>query len=170
MKISAQEEYGLRCLLRLASAEPESMTLPEISAMEGLSVPYVAKLMAALRDGEIEEDEFVVGSISVKYRSLNGPFGEGTMQLTLFGDYIDGVMWARWQEQRPDTRAVLEFDYEWSTSDPAHRLVEISILNPEDLIDPSDYLPTNGQIEMSKQHERFLRRRLSQFYWLKEHN
>ena len=50
MKISAQEEYGSRCLLRLASAEPESMTLPEISAMEGLSVPYVAKLMAALRD------------------------------------------------------------------------------------------------------------------------
>ncbi len=50
MKITAQEEYGLRCLLRLASAEPESLTLPEISAAEGLSVPYVAKLMAALRD------------------------------------------------------------------------------------------------------------------------
>ena len=50
MKITAQEEYGLRCLLRLASAEPESLTLPEISASEGLSVPYVGKLMAALRE------------------------------------------------------------------------------------------------------------------------
>jgi Rrf2 family iron-sulfur cluster assembly transcriptional regulator len=50
MKITAQEEYGLRCLLRLASADSESLTLPEISAAEGLSVPYVAKLMAVLRD------------------------------------------------------------------------------------------------------------------------
>ncbi len=49
MKITAQEEYGLRCLLRLAKAESGSITLPEVAAAEGLSVPYVAKLMGVLR-------------------------------------------------------------------------------------------------------------------------
>jgi Rrf2 family protein len=53
MKISSQEEYGLRCLLRLAQAESGSASLPEIAAAEGLSVPYVAKMMAVLRDAEI---------------------------------------------------------------------------------------------------------------------
>ena len=50
MKISAQEEYGLRCLLKLAQAENQSLSLPEIAAAEGLSVAYVAKMMAVLRD------------------------------------------------------------------------------------------------------------------------
>ena len=53
MKISAQEEYGLRCLLRLAKAESGVATLPEVAAAEGLSVPYVAKLMAVLRHAGI---------------------------------------------------------------------------------------------------------------------
>jgi Rrf2 family transcriptional regulator, iron-sulfur cluster assembly transcription factor len=50
MKITAQEEYGLRCVLRLAKAESGSITLPEVAAAEGLSVAYVAKLMAVLRN------------------------------------------------------------------------------------------------------------------------
>src|SRR3989442_3183780 len=49
MKITSQEEYGLRCLMRLARAEGQSATLPEIAAAEGLSVPYVAKFMTVLR-------------------------------------------------------------------------------------------------------------------------
>src|SRR5262245_27462252 len=50
MKISAQEEYGLRCLLRLARHSGEqALTIPEIAAAEGLSPPYVAKLLAVLR-------------------------------------------------------------------------------------------------------------------------
>src|SRR5262245_47680398 len=50
MKITSQEEYGLRCLLRLAQAdEGQSLTIPEIAAAEGLSAPYVAKLLAVLR-------------------------------------------------------------------------------------------------------------------------
>ena len=50
MKLSAQEEYGLRCLLRLArEGEGWSMTIPEIAFMEGLSTAYVAKLMRILR-------------------------------------------------------------------------------------------------------------------------
>lgn len=51
MKFSAQEEYGLRCLLAIAS-KGESMTIPEISRNEGLSEPHVAKLLAALRKEE----------------------------------------------------------------------------------------------------------------------
>ena len=58
MKLSAQEEYGLRCLLRLGSHQAvtgEGMTIPEISRSEGLSVSHVAKLMRILRIGEIVE-------------------------------------------------------------------------------------------------------------------
>jgi Rrf2 family protein len=50
MKLSAQEEYGLRCLLRVANArEGESLTIPEIGRAEALSIAYVAKLMRILR-------------------------------------------------------------------------------------------------------------------------
>ncbi len=50
MKLSAQEEYGLRCLLQMASRGDEtSLSIPEISRAEGLSVPNVAKLMRLLR-------------------------------------------------------------------------------------------------------------------------
>ena len=58
MKITSQEEYGLRCVLQLARAEAESgksLTIPEIAAAEGLSSPYVAKILAVLRqEGLIE--------------------------------------------------------------------------------------------------------------------
>ena len=52
MKLSAHEEYGLRCLLRigLAGAE-ESLTIPEISQAEALSPAYAAKLLRMLRKG-----------------------------------------------------------------------------------------------------------------------
>jgi Rrf2 family transcriptional regulator, iron-sulfur cluster assembly transcription factor len=46
MKISAQEEYGLRCLLQLASLrDNESLTLPQIATREGISVANAGKLM-----------------------------------------------------------------------------------------------------------------------------
>lgn len=48
MKITAQEEYGLRCLIRLSEADGQSLTLPDLAAAEGLSVPYVAKLMTVM--------------------------------------------------------------------------------------------------------------------------
>lgn len=57
MKISAQEEYGLRCLLRLARAGGESLTIPEIAHDEGLSVPHTAKLLSILRHGGLIESE-----------------------------------------------------------------------------------------------------------------
>ena len=47
MKISAQEEYGLRCLVQLARAEGEgaSLTLAQLAEREGLSVANAGKLM-----------------------------------------------------------------------------------------------------------------------------
>ncbi len=52
MKFSAQEEYGLRCLLQIARIGPDdSMTILEISKLEGLTQPHVAKLMMILRKG-----------------------------------------------------------------------------------------------------------------------
>jgi Rrf2 family protein len=46
MKISAQEEYGLRCLLQLAMlGESESLTLPQIAEREGISAANAGKLM-----------------------------------------------------------------------------------------------------------------------------
>lgn len=46
MKISAQEEYGLRCLVQLATlAEEESLTLPQIAEREGVSQANAGKLM-----------------------------------------------------------------------------------------------------------------------------
>jgi Rrf2 family protein len=50
VKLSSQEEYGLRCLLRLGR-EPEggSLTIAELSCREGISVANVAKMMRVLR-------------------------------------------------------------------------------------------------------------------------
>lgn len=49
MKLSAQEEYGLRCLLRIASEPAHFLTAADIARREGLSPAYVAKLMRLLR-------------------------------------------------------------------------------------------------------------------------
>jgi Rrf2 family transcriptional regulator, iron-sulfur cluster assembly transcription factor len=50
MKITAQEEYGLRILIRVAGCrDSEGMSIPQLSAAEGLSSHYVAKLTRILR-------------------------------------------------------------------------------------------------------------------------
>jgi Rrf2 family protein len=49
MKITAQEEYGLRCLLQLARApQGHVLTVKETAAREGLSTAYVEKLLRIL--------------------------------------------------------------------------------------------------------------------------
>jgi len=49
MKITAQEEYGLRCLLQLArSPQGQIVSVKEIAAKEGLSSAYVEKLLRIL--------------------------------------------------------------------------------------------------------------------------
>jgi len=54
MKITAQEEYGIRCLLRLARAG-QPLTIPEIAAHEQLSIAYVGKLLMLLRQAGLVE-------------------------------------------------------------------------------------------------------------------
>ena len=49
MKLTAQEEYGLRCLLQVARADGVRVSLREVAAAEGLSVEYAGKLMRVLR-------------------------------------------------------------------------------------------------------------------------
>ena len=52
MKFSSQEEYGLRCLLRIArDGEEKGLTIPEISQAEGITNPNAAKLLRILRLG-----------------------------------------------------------------------------------------------------------------------
>jgi Rrf2 family transcriptional regulator, iron-sulfur cluster assembly transcription factor len=61
MKLGANEEYGLRCLVRLgyvhqsranqSRAEGGSLTIPEISQAEGVSPAYAAKILRILRKG-----------------------------------------------------------------------------------------------------------------------
>lgn len=83
MKITAQEEYGLRCLLQVARApEGESLTIPEVAAAEGLSVPYVAKLLSVLRQAGMIES---VRGRSGGYRLARSPeqIGLGSLLLTL---------------------------------------------------------------------------------------
>ena len=52
MKLSANEEYGLRCLVRLGYAsESGGLTIPEMSQAEGVSTAYAAKILRILRKG-----------------------------------------------------------------------------------------------------------------------
>ncbi|MFO7446053.1 MAG: Rrf2 family transcriptional regulator [Ignavibacteriaceae bacterium] len=52
MKFSTQEEYGLRCLIRIGKAKAANgLTIPEISQLEGLSTANVGKLLRVLRIG-----------------------------------------------------------------------------------------------------------------------
>ncbi len=50
MKLTTQEEYGLRCLLRLGREEAgQSLTIAELSKQESIASPTVAKMMRLLR-------------------------------------------------------------------------------------------------------------------------
>jgi Rrf2 family protein len=52
MKFSTQEEFGLRCLMQIARhGAGASLTLGQLSQLEGLSVANAAKIMRLLRRG-----------------------------------------------------------------------------------------------------------------------
>ena len=54
MQLLASEEYGLRCLLRVATSDAEGpVSISEIAEAEGLSPEYTAKLMRELRLGDL---------------------------------------------------------------------------------------------------------------------
>jgi Rrf2 family protein len=68
VKISAQEEYGLRCLLQLALAEGrgESLTLAQIAEREGLSNANAGKLMWILnKAGLVNSQRGIKGGYSL---------------------------------------------------------------------------------------------------------
>jgi len=51
VKLSSQEEYGLRCLLRVGrGGTAGSVSISELSRSEGISEPNVAKMMRVLRE------------------------------------------------------------------------------------------------------------------------
>jgi Rrf2 family protein len=53
MKLTANEEYGVRCLVRIGYAGEKNggLTIPEISLAEGVSPAYAAKILRVLRKG-----------------------------------------------------------------------------------------------------------------------
>ena len=59
MKFSAQEEYGIRCLIQIGKAykRNKALTIPEVSEAEGISQHNAAKLLRVLRLGGILESE-----------------------------------------------------------------------------------------------------------------
>lgn len=80
MKISSQEEYGLRCLVQVARDAGESpLPISEIAMQEGLSVEYVGKLLMKLRKGGL------VDSVRGKAGGyvLARPAGEISLKLVL---------------------------------------------------------------------------------------
>lgn len=50
MKINKQDEYGIRILIRLARGDRDAgLSIPQLSELEQMSQPYVAKLTRQLR-------------------------------------------------------------------------------------------------------------------------
>jgi Rrf2 family protein len=78
VKLSSQEEYGLRCLLQLARQGDEaSMTIAEMSQREGISSPNVAKIMRILRRaGLVASTRGKAGGYSLARPADRIPVGE----------------------------------------------------------------------------------------------
>jgi Rrf2 family protein len=55
MKITALEEYGLRCLLHVARAGEDPISAQTIAEREGLSLPYTQKILRILAQGDLIE-------------------------------------------------------------------------------------------------------------------
>ena len=49
MKITATEEYGMRCMVRLAARVGEIVSLADLARSEGIAAPFAAKVLARLR-------------------------------------------------------------------------------------------------------------------------
>jgi Rrf2 family transcriptional regulator, iron-sulfur cluster assembly transcription factor len=66
MKFSSQEEYGLRCLLRVAKDGEKGLTIPEISKAEGITTHNTAKILRVLRlGGFLESSRGQIGGYSL---------------------------------------------------------------------------------------------------------
>src|SRR5262245_7367454 len=88
MKITAQEEYGVRCLLRLGRAG-QALTIPEVAAAENLSAAYVGKLLTVLRQhGLVESQRGRAGGYHLSRPAADIRLGEALLALgePLFDD------------------------------------------------------------------------------------
>jgi Rrf2 family protein len=61
VKLTAQEEYGLRCLLQVARRAPSPdsppLSIRDVAEAEGLSCDYAAKLLRVLRQANLVTSE-----------------------------------------------------------------------------------------------------------------
>ena len=78
MKITAQEEYGLRCLLQLAKVSAgQIVSVKEIAAKEGLSSAYVEKLLRILsRAGLVHSIRGMKGGYTLNRPASSTTLGE----------------------------------------------------------------------------------------------
>jgi Rrf2 family protein len=78
VKLSTQEEYGLRCLLQLARQGDEaSLTIAEMSQREGISSPNVAKILRILRRaGLVASTRGKAGGYTLARPAAQIPVGE----------------------------------------------------------------------------------------------
>lgn len=80
MKITALEEYGLRCLLRVAEQPGgEAIAATEIAESEGLSLSYTQKIMRVLAKG---------GLVDSRRGASGGYVLEGTPEEITVGDAV----------------------------------------------------------------------------------
>ena len=78
MKITAQEEYGLRCLLQLAKVSAgQIVSVKEIAVKEGLSSAYVEKLLRILsRAGLVHSTRGINGGYALNRPASSTTLGE----------------------------------------------------------------------------------------------
>jgi Rrf2 family protein len=99
MKFSAQEEYGLRLLLRIGKDNSENgMTIPELSEQEGLSEANVAKILRILRlSGFVESSRGQTGGYKLTREAKDIKVGDvlsalgGKLYESSFCDLHSGV-------------------------------------------------------------------------------
>ena len=81
MKISSKEEYGLRCLMQVAIHDRQETPVRaiEIAKAEGLSLPYVNKLLHTLKQA----------GLVLSVRGVKGGFqlSRDMREITLFGAF-----------------------------------------------------------------------------------
>ena len=108
MKITSQEEYGLRCLLRLACGDEQNpLTIPEIANAEGLSAPYVAKLLGVLRQaGLIGSQRGRTGGYHLTRKP--SAIGLGEVLLALGEPLFDDPGYCQ-RHQRKDRKHAIDF-------------------------------------------------------------
>ncbi|MGI9306913.1 MAG: RrF2 family transcriptional regulator [Gammaproteobacteria bacterium] len=87
VKITAQEEYGLRCLLQLARHEDADrpVTVREVAQKEGLSTAYAEKLLYQLSKADLVESiRGVRGGFRLKKRAADVTVGDAVRALGSF--------------------------------------------------------------------------------------